>query len=77
MMAKTVTLSNDYKLIIPKEICIATGLKAGTTFEVMLKNNKIALLPINPVKELKGIFIGIDTNVIRENNKNEDAKVIR
>ena len=62
----TVTLSNEYQLVIPEEIREAAGIKAGTSFEVMLYNNRIELIPLKPIEELKGIFKGIDTSIERE-----------
>ena len=66
---KTITLSNEYQLIIPEEIREATGIKAGTAFEVFSYNNRIELIPIKPIKDLKGIFNGIDTRISRENDR--------
>jgi len=65
----TVTLSNEYQLVFPEEIREATCLKAGTSFEVIPYNNRIELIPIKPIRNLKGIFKGIDTNIIRDNDR--------
>ena len=65
----TVTLSNEYQLVIPKEIRETTGIKAGTSFEVLSYNNRIELIPIKPIKKLKGIFKGIDTNIMRDDDR--------
>jgi AbrB family looped-hinge helix DNA binding protein len=65
----TVTLSNEYQLVIPKEIRETIGLKAGTSFEVISYNNRIELIPIKPMKNLRGIFRGIDTTIIRDDDR--------
>jgi len=65
----TVTLSKEYQLVFPEEICEATGIKSGTSFEVIHYNNRIELIPLKPIKNLKGIFKGIDTNIIRDNDR--------
>jgi AbrB family looped-hinge helix DNA binding protein len=65
----TVTLSKEYQLIFPEEIRETMGLKAGTSFEVFSYNNRIELIPIKSIKHLKGIFKGIDTNIIRDNDR--------
>jgi len=65
----TVTLSSEYQLVLPKEIRETAGLKAGTSFEVISYNNRIELIPIKPIKELNGIFKGIDTNIIRDDDR--------
>jgi len=68
-LMNTVTLSNEYQLIFPKEIRETIGMKAGTSFEVISYNNRIELIPINSIKSLKGIFKGIDTNIIRDSDR--------
>jgi len=65
----TVTLSNEYQLIIPKEISKSMGLEPGSSFEVLSYNNRIELIPLKPIKELKGIFKGIDTNIERDDDR--------
>jgi AbrB family looped-hinge helix DNA binding protein len=64
-----VTLSKEYQLVFPEEIRETIGLKAGTSFEVISYNNRIELIPIKPIRYLKGIFKGIDTNITRENDR--------
>jgi len=65
----TVTLSKEYQLIFPEEICEMAGMKAGTSFEVISYNHRIELIPITSIKNLKGIFKGIDTNIIRDSDR--------
>jgi len=65
----TVTLSNEYQIIIPKEISESMGLEPGSSFEVLSYNNRIELIPISPIKKLKGIFKGIDTNIERDDDR--------
>jgi len=65
----TVTLSNDYQLVIPEEIRNTAGLKAGTSLEVIFYDNRIELIPIKPMKNLRGIFRGIDTNIVRDDDR--------
>ena len=65
----TVTLSKEYQLVFPEEIRKTIGLKAGTSFEIISYNNRIELIPIKSIKKLKGIFKGIDTNIIRDNDR--------
>ena len=65
----TVTLSNEYQLVIPKEIRDSIGLEPGSSFEVLSYNNRIDLIPIKPMNKLKGLFRGIDTNIIRDDDR--------
>jgi len=65
----TVTLSKDYKIAFSKEIRQSVSMEAGTTFEVIPYKNRIELIPIKPIKNLKGIFKGIDTTILREDDR--------
>ena len=64
-----VTLSNEYQLTIPKEIRETIGLEPGTSFEVISYNNRLELIPINPMKKLKGKFKGINTDITRDDDR--------
>jgi len=63
----TVVVSSKYQVVIPKEIRENIGLKVGTTLEMICYGNRIELVPIQPVKNLMGIFKGINTEINREN----------
>jgi len=63
---KTVVLSSKYQVVIPKEVREDIGLEAGTRLEIMTYGNRIELVPILPMKKLKGIFKGIDTDIQRD-----------
>jgi AbrB family looped-hinge helix DNA binding protein len=65
----TVTLSQKYQVVIPKEIRAIAGLRAGTSFEVMAYGNRIEFIPLQPIKNFEGIFPGIDTTIAREDDR--------
>ena len=65
----TVTLTSKFQLDFPKDFCEAYGLETGDSFEFISYNNRIELIPLRPIKKLKGIFQGIDTNIIREDDR--------
>lgn len=62
----TVTVSTKYQVVIPKEIRETIGLKAGTSMEIINYGNRIELIPIQPMKNLKGIFKGMNTKIERD-----------
>ncbi|MDR1147711.1 MAG: AbrB/MazE/SpoVT family DNA-binding domain-containing protein [Spirochaetaceae bacterium] len=64
-----VTLSHKHQVTIPKEAREKIGLKAGASFEVIIFSNRIELIPIKPIKNLRGILKGIDTNIIRDEDR--------
>jgi AbrB family looped-hinge helix DNA binding protein len=61
-----VTVSSKFQVVIPKEIRESIGLKAGTIMEIVTLGNRIELVPIRPMKNMKGIFKGINTTIERE-----------
>lgn len=65
----TVTISSKYQVVIPKEIRESIGLKAGTTLEIITCGSRIELIPIHPMEKLKGIYKGINTEIIREDDR--------
>jgi len=65
----TVTISSKYQVVIPKEIRESIGLKAGTTLEIINYGTRIELVPIHPMKKLKGIYKGINTEITRDDDR--------
>ena len=62
-----VTLSNQNHVEIPKEIVDSLHLQAGQAFNVVLKEDFIALVPQQAMpKSLRGILKGANTNNIRD-----------
>lgn len=65
----TVTVSSKFQVVIPKETREAIGLKAGTVMEVITYGDRVEFVPIRPMKNLKGMFKGIDTGIPREDDR--------
>jgi AbrB family looped-hinge helix DNA binding protein len=66
-----VTLSPKFQIVIPKEARKSLKLKAGIKFEVIPLDGQLILVPLRPIKELKGSMVGIDTSHIREKKDRE------
>jgi len=66
----TVTVSPKFQVVIPKEVRDKFGLKAGARLEILEYGNRIELIPLRPIKKmrgfLKGIAISIDWDKDRE-----------
>lgn len=65
----TVTVSSKFQVVIPKEVREGVGLKAGTMMEVITYGNRIELIPIQPIRNLKGLFKGLNTDIDREDDR--------
>ncbi|MEZ5320088.1 MAG: AbrB/MazE/SpoVT family DNA-binding domain-containing protein [Vicinamibacterales bacterium] len=65
----TVTLSPKFQVVIPLEIRRALGLKAGEKLRVIRHGGRVELIPVRPVKALRGALKGIDTHINREDDR--------
>ena len=66
---ETVTLSPKYQVVIPKRIRDRLKLRPGQKIQAILYENRIELVPVRPVRKLKGFLEGIDTDVPREGDR--------
>ena len=62
----TVTISPKYQVVIPKEIRDRLGLLPGQKVQAIAYGNRIELIPVRPVQQMRGFLKGIDTSVERE-----------
>lgn len=63
---ETVTVSPKYQVVIPRKVREQIGLRPGQVVQVIVYENRIELVPIRPIKDLRGFLRGIDTSVERE-----------
>jgi len=63
---ETVTVSSSYRVVIPSRIRRRLGLEPGQKLQVILYDNRIEMIPVKAVKELRGFLKGINTGVERE-----------
>lgn len=62
----TVTISPKFQVVIPKEVRKRLGLIPGQKVQTIVFDDRIELIPIKPIKKMKGFLKGIDTRVPRE-----------
>ena len=65
----TVTVSPKYQVVIPKEIRQSTGIVSGQQVQIFNYRNRIEIIPIKPMKKMRGFLKGIDTNVERDKDR--------
>jgi AbrB family looped-hinge helix DNA binding protein len=63
---ETVTVSPKFQVVIPRAVRESLGLRPGQKVQVMLYQNTIQLVPVKPVKKMRGFLKGIDTAMERE-----------
>lgn len=64
-----VTLTENYQLDIPKEICDSLHFKAGQKFSVEFKDNLIAFVPQPSINSFRGVLKGANVNNIRDHSE--------
>ncbi len=65
----TVTVSPKFQVVIPKEVREALSSRSGQKVQVMAYKDRIELIPLKPVAELRGFLKGIDTDVPRDDDR--------
>jgi len=64
-----VTVSPKFQVVIPKELRNSMGIVSGQKVRMLAYRNRIELIPIKSMKEMKGMLKGIDTTVSREDDR--------
>jgi AbrB family looped-hinge helix DNA binding protein len=62
----TITISPKFQIVIPKVIRELMGLRPGQKVQAIAYEDRIELIPIRRMKEMRGFLRGIDTSVERE-----------
>jgi AbrB family looped-hinge helix DNA binding protein len=66
---ETVTVSPKFQVVIPKEIRESLKLAPGQKIQALLYENRIELIPVRPIKKMRGFLKGIDTTIDRETDR--------
>lgn len=66
---ETVTVSPKFQVVIPKEIRESLKLTPGQKIQALLYDNRIELIPVRPIKKMRGFLKGIDTSIDRETDR--------
>ena len=64
-----VIVSPKFQVVIPKEIRKRLGLVPGQKIQLVVYGNRIELIPVMPIKRMRGFLKGIDTSVPREGDR--------
>lgn len=64
------TLSNDYQVSIPENLCQQLSLGAGQKFTLITKGNILILVPTPSLASMRGLMKGVDTENYRDRQDN-------
>ena len=56
-------------MVIPKSIRERLKLRSGQKVQAILYDDRIELVPVRPARAMKGFLKGIDTSVVREDDR--------
>ena len=62
----TVKVSSKYQIVIPRDIRERIELKSGQDVVIIEKDGVIHVIPLKPIKEMRGFAKGIDTTNLRD-----------
>ncbi len=66
---ETVTVSPKFQVVIPKQIRESLKLAPGQKIQALLYDNRIELIPVRPIKKMRGFLKGINTSIYRETDR--------
>ncbi len=66
---ETVTISPKFQGVIPKTIRESLKLKPGQKVQAFMFENRIELVPVELIENLRGFLRGMDTDIPREKDR--------
>lgn len=67
----TVTVSPKFQVVIPRAVREKMGIHPGERLEVITLDDRIELIPLRPMQEMKGFLKGLDPSF----QHNEDDRI--
>ncbi|MEZ5536712.1 MAG: AbrB/MazE/SpoVT family DNA-binding domain-containing protein [Thiolinea sp.] len=64
-----VTVSPKFQVVIPKEVRDSMGISSGQKIQVLTYKDRIELIPLKPMREMRGFLKGIDTEIVRDDDR--------
>lgn len=62
----TVTVSPKFQIVIPRTVRDRIHLRPGTKFQVISFDDRIELVPLRSMKQMKGALRGLNSNFKRD-----------
>ncbi len=61
-----VTVSPKFQIVIPREVRDSLSIKPGEELQVFRYGDRIELVPVRSIREMRGFLKGIDTTLERD-----------
>lgn len=65
----TVTISPKFQVVIPKAVREQLGLRPGQRVRALVVDQRIELVPIQPMRDMRGFVRGLDSRVERDEDR--------
>jgi AbrB family looped-hinge helix DNA binding protein len=65
----TVTISPKFQVVIPRAVREQLGLEPGQKVHAIAYDNRVELIPVQPLRRMRGFLKGIDTTVKRDRDR--------
>lgn len=65
----TVTVSENYQVVIPCDVRAAMGIRPGQQLQILAYGDRAELIPMREIKDARGFLRGIDTEVPRDKDR--------
>ena len=66
---EAVKISPKYQIVIPKKLREELNLSPGQRVQMVAFENRIEMIPVRKISEMKGFLKGIDTAVEKETDR--------
>ena len=66
---EAVTISSKFQIVIPRKVRDFLQLKPGLKVQVLIYGNRIELIPMKKISEMRGFLEGIGTEIEREQDR--------
>lgn len=66
---ETVKISPKYQVVIPKRLREALELAPGQKMQMIAYADRIEMIPVKKISDMRGFLKGIDTTVERESDR--------
>lgn len=63
---EAVTVSPKFQVVIPRAVRERTRLRAGTRLQVISFDDRIELVPVRPMRSMRGFLKGFDSGFVRD-----------
>lgn len=66
---ETVTISPKFQVVIPKRIRERLDLHPGQKVQAIQYGDRVELVPVRPIEQMRGFLRGIETDVPRDGDR--------